>query len=216
MSEKIYNTEDSRGFWMTRTNNSPNNRPVAYANATLDRTKELYRYIEDYIDSEYHIIEVGCNVGRNLNYLYSKDVRKLIGVEINPEALKMGSELYVDMFNDSSSLFLNGAAGDILPTLNNGRSINLCFTMAVMIHMSNEEQDFTMKWISKNCNIACFIELVEGQKRLGSTSGHFHNPLDINYNILVDAGFKITTQEKFKALQPNGPYTITILKRCRR
>ncbi len=63
------------------------------------------------------ILDMGCNVGRHLNYLYQKGYKNLSGVDFSNQAIMDMRERYPDMYADSQ---VAGAAFQVhLATINN-------------------------------------------------------------------------------------------------
>jgi SAM-dependent methyltransferase len=64
--------------------NDKNNNPEGYLDneITLRRSKYLYEVISKHFTTDVKILELGSNVGRNLNYLYERGYKNLTGVEI--------------------------------------------------------------------------------------------------------------------------------------
>ena len=60
----------------------------------------LVDVFKEHIPLSYSILEVGCNVGRNLNALWQAGYRLLNGVDINPEAVHMMSAVYPSLGAD--------------------------------------------------------------------------------------------------------------------
>jgi SAM-dependent methyltransferase len=73
------------------------------------------------------ILEVGCNVGRNLNHLHEAGYRNLTGIELSEQAV----EVLRREFPHLADIWV-GAAEDILPTFDR---FDLVFTMAVLVHI---------------------------------------------------------------------------------
>lgn len=56
------------------------NFPQAYIRGGYQRSRFLVKLIKKYnLDSSTKILEIGCNVGRNLNYLFNAGYTKLVG-----------------------------------------------------------------------------------------------------------------------------------------
>ena len=51
------------------------------------RSKFLYEFMPK-MEPSASILELGCNVGRNLNYLFTKGFRSLSDIEINKRAIE--------------------------------------------------------------------------------------------------------------------------------
>ena len=81
-------TSETRKYWSTREKNSPKHSPKQYVEIS-DGEKEVFKNILRLRDLNYEskIMDIGCNTGRWLSYLYGLGYRNLIGVEPNPSAL---------------------------------------------------------------------------------------------------------------------------------
>ena len=56
---------------------------------TRGRTRFLLKIADRFISKNDSILEIGCNVGRNLNALYLNGFRDLSGIEINERAIRI-------------------------------------------------------------------------------------------------------------------------------
>jgi hypothetical protein len=61
----------------------------------------LFNEVIDLIDKEDNILEVGCNCGRSLNYLFKKGFSNLHGIEIGAEAVELMKKTFPDMYEKS-------------------------------------------------------------------------------------------------------------------
>lgn len=111
------------------------NKAEGYINPNY-KSEFLYSFLPK-LEHSLPIIELGCNVGRNLNYLFTKGFYNLSGVEINEHAVKLMEETYPEfyrqatIYNDSIEVTIKK-----IPE----KSFELVFTMAVLehIHPSSE------------------------------------------------------------------------------
>src|SRR3989338_4703446 len=71
-------------FWM---NPTKKNLPECYYATGQERSEALYQVVKRYAGVSASILELGCNVGRNLDYLFSKGYKDLTGVDINEKAI---------------------------------------------------------------------------------------------------------------------------------
>jgi len=120
-------------FWRQPT--PPGNDPNDYIRAT-GRSEALLELVSD-LPADAHILEVGCNVGRNLAYLYDHGYTNLAGVEINPHAVELLRKTFPQLADVPVHI---GAAGDRLPELGDD-SFDLVYTMAVIEHIHPDESD---------------------------------------------------------------------------
>jgi SAM-dependent methyltransferase len=70
-----------------------NNSPQCYTEGE-ERSEFLVALMKQYVNSQSSILEVGCNVGRNLHYLFLAGFQHLSGIEISEDAVKLGRETY--------------------------------------------------------------------------------------------------------------------------
>jgi len=119
--------EDLHDFWRQE---SPDDNFFVAVDANL-RSGTIVTALQGHIDQQSSILEVGCNVGRNLNHLYRMGYRNLAGVEINPHAVARLRESYPHL---ADVPILNGPAEEMLPTLADN-SYDVVFTMAVLEHI---------------------------------------------------------------------------------
>lgn len=102
--------------------------PASYIDQ-IPRSEALAGLIHD-LPGDATILEVGCNVGRNLAYLHDHGWPNVAGVEISPHAVELLRETYPQLADRPIHL---GPAEQVLPTLS--ESYDLVFTMAVLEHI---------------------------------------------------------------------------------
>jgi SAM-dependent methyltransferase len=118
---------DLHRFW--RQPSPDGNDPRAYI-AQVHRSEALTYLIRD-LPKTSSILEVGCNVGRNLAYLRNQGYTNVSGVEISPHALELLRKTYPELAESKIHL---GAAEEVLPKLED-KAFDLVFTMAVLEHV---------------------------------------------------------------------------------
>jgi SAM-dependent methyltransferase len=132
---KHYDRKESRGFWQQE---SPDgNNPYDYL-STLKRSQFLYQFMPK-LPKNAKILEIGCNVGRNLNYLYNKGFKNLYGIEINPYALKIGRVHYPQLYNNCK--LKQGEAQNLIKQFKDGE-LDLIYSMAVLQHIPDSNHFF--------------------------------------------------------------------------
>lgn len=109
------------------------NQPQAYLEP-IHRSAALRELIAD-LPGDSRILEVGCNVGRNIAYLHDNGFPNVQGIEISPHAVKLLRESYPQLADCEVHV---GAAGDVLPGYQDD-SLDLVYTMAVMEHLHPDE-----------------------------------------------------------------------------
>ena len=113
-------------FW--RQPAPPGNDPHDYV-GPVGRSEVLLSLISD-LPRDARILEVGCNVGRNLAYLYDHGYRNLEGIEINPHAVELLRTTFPQLAGVPVHL---GPAEEVLPGLHD--EFDLVYTMAVLEHI---------------------------------------------------------------------------------
>lgn len=123
----IDDIEDLHEFWRQPT--PQGNVPSNYV-GPVGRSEVLLQLISDF-PSDVRILEVGCNVGRNLAYLVDHGYTNVEGIEINPHAVELLRQTYPQL---STATIHMGPAEEVLPSLGDD-NFDLVFTMAVIEHI---------------------------------------------------------------------------------
>ncbi len=74
------------------------NLPQDYFNGK-EKSLFLLEIIKKYVSTDAKIIEIGCNVGRNLIYLFSGGFKNLEGIEISKKAVKLLKKSFPELAN---------------------------------------------------------------------------------------------------------------------
>ena len=119
--------EDQINYWL---NPTPENLPHKYLEHN-GRSDMLVDIVKNKIalETDRTILEIGCNVGRNLSCLEIAGYTNLAGVDVNKKAL--------DMVTATTCLML-GPIEKILPRIL--QPYGLVFTMAVLQHIPPENE----------------------------------------------------------------------------
>jgi len=121
--------EEIHQYW--RQPGDKDNNPEVYIVPT-DRSEFLFKFITEYVNSKAKILEIGCNVGRNLNYLFNVGYKNLEGVEISEEAIDLMRKTYPEMTR--SIKVYNNSIEEMIKNFKNN-SFDLVFTMAILQHI---------------------------------------------------------------------------------
>lgn len=129
------------------------------------RSQLLVEIIKKYVKHSLSILELGCNVGRNLNYLFNSGFMNLSGIEISEEAVQLLKKTYPEMANHSK--IYNLSVEEIIKEFSD-EEFNVVFTMAVLehIHIDSEWLFFEMVRITKD-----FLITIEDER--GVSWGRF-------------------------------------------
>ena len=107
------------------------NQPERYAEHP-DRSRFLIERIDALAPRPESILEVGCNVGRNLQFLREAGFSTITGIELSAKALDTLRRVYPGLA-DAVTL-VNQPAEEALRPLASG-SFDLVFSMAVLVHI---------------------------------------------------------------------------------
>ena len=136
-------------FWRSP---DDSNLPTHYLSGE-ERSKFLLRLIKKYGKPKDKILEIGCNVGRNLNYLYTHEFKNIEGVEINKEAV----ELFKEHYNLPIKIY-NSPIEEVIKKLGN---YDIIFTMAVLEHI-HTDSEWIFPEIQKRAKVLITIEDEKG------------------------------------------------------
>ena len=129
----IWGEDDCRKFWSTEVNQYANsNEPQQYSSKSTKLIEFMAKFWKPHVESEHKVLELGCNAGANLETLRLLGFTSLAGVEINPEAVKLMSSVFPDLYRDVNVKI--GSLDDRLPLLATDSS-DVIFTMAVLMHV---------------------------------------------------------------------------------
>ena len=110
------------------------NQPRAYLRGT-ERSLFLLEIIRKYAEPDARILEIGCNVGRNLNILLHGGYTRLAGVDINAGAL-MEMQRYFPELARRAAIF-HAPIEEFLPE-QPGNAVDVVYAMAVFEHIHTE------------------------------------------------------------------------------
>ena len=146
--------EDQIEYWK---NPTPENLPRTYLE-DKGRSDMLVDVVKNKLsfESDRAILEVGCNVGRNLKRLEMAGYTNLTGIDVNREAL--------DLVTSNGCLHL-GTIEQVLPRLL--QPYGLVFTMAVLQHIP-PENDNVFEHVAR-----LSINLLTIEDETASSSRHF-------------------------------------------
>lgn len=118
--------------WRRQGQDGAADNPATYT--MEDRTvPELFRDVLPHLHKDSNILEIGCNVGRSLNYLYKNGFRNLTGVEIGSEAVELMKTAFPETYR--SSRIIVGDASDAVKRFKDGEfDLVFCHSVLVNIH----------------------------------------------------------------------------------
>lgn len=191
LSSRIYNLkgifkkkltpEQTKQYWENPKDEG--NFPINYYEDNIDKCKELINILNKYVNKDKKILELGCNVGRNLNYLYQNGYKNIAGVEINKQAINLSREKYhlpIMIYNADLTKF-------------DTKGFDIIYSMAVLQHISNKE----IKQVFDKFE-AEFLILIEDKAGIGER--HFIH----NYEKLTKSKYDLIEKKKGIEGLPKG------------
>jgi len=121
-------------YWM---NPADENQPERYLAETRNgRTALLLEMCRDAGVKHHHrILEIGCNVGRNLNALWLDGYNSLAGIEINSDAVEKMFHFFPDL--KPFTYIWNGSIEDYIRSVPQN---DLILSMTVLMHLHPESE----------------------------------------------------------------------------
>jgi len=118
--------EELHRYW--RQPRDSGNRPQDYISGE-ERSRFLVEVVSRYCPPDARILEIGCNVGRNLNYLFLAGFRNLEGIEISRSAVQLLKTTYPGMAR--CARIHNCPVEDVIKSFKKD-AFDLVLTMAVL------------------------------------------------------------------------------------
>ena len=161
-------------FWRKTSSKSSieDNSPSHYLKGQ-ERSIVLLELIKEHLLYKDIILEIGCNVGRNLNALYQTGYKNLYGIELNKEAIQLMKKVFPAIYNKDR--IINSSIEDTIKTFSDN-SFDLTFTMAVFEHI-HYESDFIFDEVMRISKK--YILTIEDEKTVWSNRHFCRNYKDI-------------------------------------
>ncbi len=112
----------------------------------VERSRRIVEKMRRHLEAGDTLLELGCNVGRNLSFLQEAGFKNVSGVEINSDALELLRRSYPKLA-ESASLH-NSSIENFFSS--EPRSYDAIFTCEVMEHIPRESQ-----WVFEKIAAAC-------------------------------------------------------------
>jgi SAM-dependent methyltransferase len=178
------------------------NNPEDYLYAPPDRSQFLLELIKPLELTAPSILEIGCNAGRNLNALWQAGYHNLRGFDLNADALELLRAEFPAM---AAEIVLEaGPAEEVLPSIQN-RSIDLVFSMAVLVHIHYESN-----WVLEDVARIARRHIVTIEDEACTTSRHFKR----NYrDVFEGLGFCQIAEHGMEHIQDLTQYTARVFER---
>jgi len=133
---KNVSLDQAHDYWKTTTDQF--NSPEAYLNASIESANLILSLIEKAgVTKNDKILDLGCNVGRTMNYLYNRGYRNLSGIDISTRAIDLMMKSYPDMamnstiYNESFEIFFKDTRA---------LHFDCIFTCGVLMHVHKDSE----------------------------------------------------------------------------
>lgn len=192
--KKIYirrkNREELFKYWSSPYDGK--NMPSEYLK-NRERSIFLLNLVKKYIGPDDRILEIGCNVGRNLNELFCAGFNNLSGIEISRNAIDMMKETYPHMVG---KIQVHNRPVENLIQSCEDNSYDLVFTMAVLEHI-HTDSEFTFPHMARITKK--FLITIEDEK--GLSWRHFPRSYK---NIFENLGLRQIEEISFRKVRVPG------------
>jgi SAM-dependent methyltransferase len=156
----VHSREKLHAYWR---NPDGQNRPEDYLEPT-GRSRFLLDFIAPYVHTDGAILEIGCNVGRNLAHLFDAGYRDLTAIEISGDALAMLRTTFPDL--GAAARLINAPVEDVIRDFPDG-SFDLVYAMAVLEHIHPDSE-----WIFDEIVRVSRSAIVTIEDERGASSRH--------------------------------------------
>jgi SAM-dependent methyltransferase len=131
-----HSADDLRHYWSDPPD--ADNDPAGYlSEEALPRSAFLVGLVREIAPPDARVLEVGCNVGRNLNALLEAGYENLTGVEINANALEILRERQPRLAELAT--LRNESIEDAVRSFRDGE-FDVVFTVAVLEHIHRDSE----------------------------------------------------------------------------
>ncbi|MCP3029930.1 class I SAM-dependent methyltransferase [Halobacillus sp. A1] len=118
--------------------------PDLYAQR-VERSEFLTKHVKKYVAKKGKVLEVGCNVGRNLNHLFSHGYKDVTGIEISEQAVKAMKKTYPQLAKKAN--IIHSPVENVIKKLPTD-GFDLVFSMAVLEHI-HPDSDWILEEIAR-------------------------------------------------------------------
>lgn len=117
-------------YWSEAVFDSGNN-PEQYVERGV-KSDFILGIINKYASKDNSILEIGCNAGSHLNYLFYANFRNLSGIEISPHAVRLLQERHPDL---AKRLIIHNVPVEQALKQFRNRQFDIVYTMSVLEHI---------------------------------------------------------------------------------
>jgi hypothetical protein len=169
----------------------------------IERSEFLLKFIKKYVQPRDKILEIGCNVGRNLNCLFNAGYKNLEGIEISKEAVDLMKEIYPEM--SKSIKVYDKSIEEIIKKMTDIPDV--IFTMAVFQHIHPDSNFIFPEIVNK---VKKYLITIEDEN--GISWRHFQR----NYRKIFES-LKMKQVEEFNCKDVNSlgsAYRVRVFKKA--
>lgn len=165
----------------------------------------LVETISKYVDKNASILELGCNVGRNLEFLRQAGFECLSGVEINEKAIELLKETFPELAKKGT--IIHSSIEDFFNQPKFQES-ELIFTSAVLEHLSQESESIFDRMANSAKRFIVTLEIE-------NEDVNFHRIKGRRYKEIFESkGFRSIEEKILKDSSPLKGYTLRVFKRA--
>jgi len=183
-------TRFSRNMWSKQGTADQFPNPESYLQ-TDGSIAALFSEVLPYLNKDAKILEIGCNAGRNLKYLYDLGFRHLSGIEIGAKAVKLMQKAFPELYRDSKI-----TVGDVTQALKDLKTdeyeLVYCHSVLVSIHPKFNDVFAQMARISKR-----FVLVLENEGSYSLYPRDFQRMFEKNGLKMVSSRIYIPGQATF-------------------
>lgn len=155
-------------YW--RNPSDAGNAPEQYATTGAARSAFLLSLMQPYTSKDKRILELGCNVGRNLNALHDAGYGLLCGIEINANAVAEMRQRYPALV--AVAHIINEPIEDAIKPMRDGE-FDVIYTMAVLEHLHSDSE-----WVFREMVRVAGTAVITIEDEASRTPRHFPRRYD--------------------------------------
>ena len=198
---------DESLYWSEKAHKSLRNNPNCY---TIRKrvSKAIVAIAEDMeVTKDSPVLDIGCNVGRNLEYLRRAGFHDLTGVDVSPYAFQFTEKHYPELAGQMS--FYQAKIQDIIPHIEGTGW--LVVSSAVLLHIQPTSRVPVWEWIEHHADHVIMLEPPALPRTKFTQDGRFLGSVDVHHQ-LTSRGFEILVEEF--ATKRMQYYQLVGAKRC--
>ena len=134
MATKSYSQEELLKYWKKPWDKD--NQPSDYVEGA-ERSRLLVKFVRRYADDDFSVMEIGSNVGRNLEYLRRAGYEKQYGIEPSKKAVRVMKEEFPDLVKKVKIHTIS--VEEVIKDFDD-KEFDVVFTMATFEHIHSDSE----------------------------------------------------------------------------